>query len=208
MRWLICLVLSAAPASAESALDWLVARSAPAIIGETGTWTTPTGTVLAADPLTLFGTENPIAGLPDTPATVLGFYPLDSPGRTGLMALIWSDDPVVCGEDVATIGVDAGLAAFLAPPDLRVLESYRDEWGDLYAGPYAEQIDTSYPGPTLIDLPGASGFPLSGSGWGDGGYPVATLKDASGRVTALYAQFITAEGADWLLPSPCVDSTS
>ena len=146
--------------------------------------------------------------LPDTPATVLGFYPLDSPGRTGLMALIWSDDPVVCGEDVATIGVDAGLAAFLAPPDLRVLESYRDEWGDLYAGPYAEQIDTSYPGPTLIDLPGASGFPLSGSGWGDGGYPVATLKDASGRVTALYAQFITAEGADWLLPSPCVDSTS
>ncbi|MDX8351031.1 hypothetical protein [Cognatiyoonia sp. IB215182] len=208
MRAALCLLLGAAPASAESALDWLVARSVPVSVGEAGTWVTPSGTVLAADPLTLFGIESPISGLPETTATVLGFYPVDSPGRTALMALIWSDAPVVCGEDVSTIGVDTGLAAFLAPSDVPVLLDYMKEWDTLYAGSYAEQIDTLYPGPMLIDLPGASGFPLSGSGWGDGGYPVATLKDEEGQVTALYTQFITGEDADWLLPTPCEDSTS
>lgn len=208
MRWIAVIALMPGLAQAESALDWLVARSAPALVGEAGFWTTASGTVLAVDPLTLFGAETPIKDLPTTQASVHGFYPLTDPGRTGVMALVWSDAPVVCGEDVATIGVDTGLAAFMSPADIAALHAYEDKWDDLYAGPYAEQIDASYPGPTLIDLPGGSGFPLSGSGWGDGGYPVATLKDASGRVTALYTQFITAEGEDWLLPPPCADSTS
>ncbi|WP_373636719.1 hypothetical protein [Yoonia sp. BS5-3] len=208
MKWIVPLVVTAMPANAESALEWLTTRSAPAIVAEAGTWTTPSGIAYAIDPLTLFGGDNPIADLPQTAATIVGFHPLDVTDRVSLMALIWSDQPVLCGDDVATIGVDTGLAAFVGPSDLPVLENYGAQWETLYAGPYAEQIDAFYPGPILIDLPGASGFPLSGSGWGDGGYPVATLKDAEGRVTALYTQFITAEGEDWLLPSPCADGTS
>lgn len=169
-----------------------------------GEWTPEGGLVHATDPLTLWqtGPDAPLLAVPDAPARVIGLIDRID-GRAAVMALVWSDAPVVCGEDLATIGVDTGLAGFLTPADVVALEAYSDPSLGPYHGSYAAQLDAEAPTvPLIAVLPEGARFPVSGSGWGDGGYPVASLRDAGGGMVALYAQFLSGSD-DWLLPPAC-----
>ena len=208
---LILPALGAGPTCAgPEALGWLRdGLGFETSLSEAGTWAATEGALFAADPLTLFGTEGATITVPKEPARLIGLHETEFEGRTAVMALIWSDAAPVCGEDLATIGVDTGLAGFLPPEAVTALDACAEAFGgDLYQRSYADQIDRLYPGPFLAQLPHGTRFPISGSGWGDGGYPVASLIDADSGMVALYAQFITSEGADWLLPPPCDFPTS
>ncbi len=203
------------PLAAQDAISWL--QAGLALDGlETvtaGKWHPEGGAIHATDPLTLWqtGPDAPLLAVPDAPARIVGLIHSEVYGdavdrRGAALVLVWSHATVQCGVDLSTIGVDTGLAGFLTPADVAALDAYGQAHRDLYDGPYAEQIDSLYPGPFLADLPGGLSFPVSGSGWGDGSYPVASLYDADGNMVALYAQFITAEGRDWTLPPPCEDA--
>ena len=172
-----------------------------------GQWVANDGHVFGIDPLTLFGANRAPISVPTTEAAVIGLNQADPDERTAILALVWSDAPFVCGQDAGFIGVDTGLAAFATASEIAALEKYARDHGDLYAGTYAEQIDNLYPGPFLAELPDGTRLPLSGSGWGDGGYPVTALFDADGDMIALFAQFITA-GDDWLTPPTCTKRIS
>jgi hypothetical protein len=171
-------------------------------------WHPRGGEIFATDPLTLWQTGSDVETLsvPDAPAQVIGLLERDQ-GRAAAMALIWSDADVACGEDLSTIGVDTGLAGFLTPADVIALDAYAARHRDLYDGTYAEQLDAAVPTiPFVVTLPDGTRFPVSGSGWGDGGYPVASLYDAAGNMVALYTQFIGGT-EEWLLPQPCANPT-
>ncbi|MBF9044778.1 DUF4241 domain-containing protein [Rhodobacterales bacterium HKCCE4037] len=216
IRFAAALALCATPLAAQDALTWLeTGIGLETVRVEAGIWHPVGGAIHATDPLTLWqtGPEAETITVPDTPARVVGLRRDEPYGDTvdprgAVLALIWSDADVLCGEDLATIGVDTGLAGFMTPADVRALDAYAEQHRDLYDGVYADQIDTLYPGPFLTDLPGGIAFPVSGSGWGDGGYPVASLIDADGNMVALYTQFMGAEGEEWLLPPPCTDPIS
>lgn len=190
-----------APAAGQDAVTWLRDNiGLPTNLHSIETWHPRGGEIYATDPLTLFQTEGATFTVPDAPARLIGLLERTQ-GRAAIMALIWSDAPVACGEDLATISVDTGLASFITPADL---EAYR-AFGTLLD---TNQIDGTLPTvPFVVRLPGGAWFPTSGSGWGDGSYPVASLRDADGTMVALYAQFIT-DGQDWLLPPPCATLTS
>ena len=165
-------------------------------------WHPRGGQLYATDPLTLWQTEGETLSVPNRPARLIGLLERDQ-GRAALMALIWSNADVVCGEDLSTIGVDTGLAGFLTPANVRALNAYADPSMGTYHGTYAEQLDAAIPTiPFIARLPSGATFPVSGSGWGDGGYPVASLYDAQGNMVALYTQFIGGS-EDWLLPPSC-----
>ncbi len=165
-------------------------------------WHPRGGAIYATDALILWQAEGEPIRVPDAPARVIGLLETEQ-GRTAIFALIWSNAPVACGEDLRTIGVDTGTAAFLTPSDARALDAYADPSLGPYHGTYAEQLDAAIPTiPFIAQLPGGARFPATGSGWGDGGYPVASLYDADGNMVALYAQFIGGSD-DWLLPPPC-----
>lgn len=167
-------------------------------------WHPRGGEVFATDPLTLWQTGSDITPLrvPDAPARLVGLLERDQ-GRAAVMALIWSNAEVSCGEDLSTIGVDTGLAGFMTPADVAALDAYADPSAGPYHGTYAEQLDAAVPTvPFLPTLPDGTRFPVSGSGWGDGGYPVASLYDADDNMVALYVQFMGG-GENWLLPEPC-----
>lgn len=182
----------------------------PTHVVDAGDWSAPGGQIFATDPLTLWATEGDPIAVPTTPAEVIGLIWIDGDRRTGALQLVWSNESVVCGtEYVAVIGVDTGLAAFITPAEVAALHRYGLSYdGNLYDGPLADQIDQIYPGPFLTDLPHDLRFPISGSGWGDGGYPVSALYDANGNMVSLYAQFIAAEGREWTLPPPCANAQS
>lgn len=202
-------VAGAVPLAAEGAHEWMSARIGLEIRAvDAGAWHPVGGQVFATDPLTLLQTGPDVATLtvPDAPARILGYLEPEQ-GRAAVMALIWSDADVVCGEDLTTIGVDTGLAGFLTPSDVAALDVYADPSLGTYHGTYAEQLDAAVPTiPFIAVLPDGTRFPVSGSGWGDGGYPVASLLDAGGNMVALYAQFIGGT-EDWMLPPPCADAT-
>lgn len=207
IRVLFCIAcLVAGPAAAENALDWLIRQAGNDLRPHLGgSWHPVGGRIFASDPLTLLQTEGATLDVPDGPAALFGLLEPDQ-GRAALMALIWSDAPVACGEDLTTIAVDTGLAGFLTPSDVAALRAYSTPDEGTYHGSYAEQLDASVPTvPFIVTLPGAR-FPVSGSGWGDGGYPVARLVDEEGETIALYSQFIPADDT-WLLPPPCPGAT-
>ncbi|MEX3015681.1 DUF4241 domain-containing protein [Gymnodinialimonas hymeniacidonis] len=203
LRPLAVLAAVCGPAQAQDATNWLrQGIGMPTDLHVSDMWRPRGGEIYATDPLTLWQTEGATLSVPDAPARLIGLLERDQ-GRAALMALIWSNADVVCGEDLSTIGVDTGLAGFVTPANVRALDAYAASEGDLYAGTYAEQLDDPIPTiPFIARLPSGATFPVSGSGWGDGGYPVASLYDAQGNMVALYAHFIPS-GDEWLLPPPC-----
>ncbi len=201
-------LLAAAPSQAQDAVNWLRRGiDMPSDLHISNMWHPRGGQLYATDPLTLWQTEGETLRVPDAPARLIGLLEREQ-GRTAAMALIWSEADVVCGEDLSTVGVDTGLAGFLTPANVAALEAYSDPSQGPYHGTYAEQLDATIPTiPFIVELPSGATFPVSGSGWGDGGYPVASLYDADGNMVALYAQFMGGT-EDWLLPAPCADPTS
>ncbi|PRY94540.1 hypothetical protein BCF33_0131 [Hasllibacter halocynthiae] len=134
MRLLAALFLVALPAAAKAepgALAWIRAGSSPADeVVKAGIWHPLGGTVLAIDPLTLLGSVHDPIPVPDRPARgVFGLRNLESGARTSAMMLVWSDAAPVGGEDLSTIGVDTGLAAFATPKDVEGLERHADDQG-------------------------------------------------------------------------------
>lgn len=194
-------ILTGAPAMAQDALSWMRAQTPPgSTLTNAGSWAAPTGRLYATDPLTL-GQTSTALNVPTTTAQVLGLVEPDQ-GRTASLALVWSDAPIVCGDDLGWIGVDSGLAGFLTPKAVAAVEKIARIHGNSYAGDYAEQLETKTPTPaTIIDLPGAR-FPVAGSGWGDGGYPVIALYGAEHDIIALITIFIP-KGDAWPLPPSC-----
>jgi len=209
MRLVHCLpVLLALPFAAAAEPDartWFTENlSIPTRAETSGAWHPMGGRLHATDPLTLWGVDGPPLPVPDQTAEMFILYATESgEDSVGLFALIWSNAPVACGEDLGSVPVDTGLAGFLTPDDVTALERYGQRYGDnLYDGPYAEQIEKNWSGPFLAELPGGTHFPITSSGWGDGFYPVFGLLDQDGEMIALYMQFIT-DGQEWLVPPVC-----
>ncbi len=210
MRAVVAVTLTALPAAAQDATSWLAQGiNMPSDLHVSGPWHPRGGQIFATDPLTLWqtGLDVETITVPDTPARVVGLLETEE-GRTAVMALIWSDAPVICGDDLTTIAVDTGLAAFLTPSDVAALDAYAHPSDGPYHATYAQQLDAVVPTiPFIVALPDGTRFPISGTGWGDGGYPVASLYDADGNMVALYAQFMGG-AEEWHLPTPCTDQTS
>ncbi|MEX3015682.1 hypothetical protein [Gymnodinialimonas hymeniacidonis] len=186
---------------AKNALAWLQDGIAmPTTLYEAGTWRVPGGVIFPTDPLGLWQAfEEPGIRVPTDAARIVGLLE-ESQDRTAILAFIWSHAPVFGGDDVCTIASVCGLAGFLTPEDVDAVQTYGDPEGTPYHGMYKDQLDAKLPTPpTLVSLPAGNRFPISGSGWGNGKYPVASLTDADGTMLALYTQFIGG-GENWLLP--------
>ncbi len=165
------------------------------------------GGVIAADPLTFFSAAAwPAIPAPAGPAQFIVALDAET-GRVSKALLVFSAAPVACGRDETTLGVDTGLAAFLDQPTAHALANLAqavspdrniyDDWFHGLHGSAGVLAD-------LVPLPSGELVPMTSSGWGDGGYPVASLSDAEGRMVALYADFMGInEDGDWLLPEDC-----
>lgn len=216
MRWpagLAALVL-ALPAAAETAsrgdgaVAWLRNRTGHALdVQAIGPVAIAPGGVIVVDPLTYStGYDWPFLAVPEGQAQFLVALDAES-GRVSKAALVFSDAPVACGHDEATVGVDTGLAAFLDRPAAAALEADSQALGpgrDIYNDWFDALIGETHVVKEMVPLPSGTRFPMMSSGWGDGGYPVASLSDAEGRMVAIYVDFMGMnEDGDWLLPPEC-----
>ncbi|WP_112309282.1 DUF4241 domain-containing protein [Pseudogemmobacter bohemicus] len=193
--------------SAIGSLAWLRGQSDfPLEFRDAGRITIAPGGIVAADPLTWSDDwDLPEIGTPTGEARFILALD-DGQGRVSQAMLIFSDAAPVCGDDVATIPVDTGLASFLDPVMREALNrSYEMiDPEDLYSGWFEDLIGETWVVGHILPLPDKTLIPMTSTGWGDGGYPVARLKSASGEVVALYADFMGKNDAgDWLLPNAC-----
>ena len=192
-------------AKAQDSAAWIAANSrGPVVIEEVAKIEIGTE-VFAVDPLT-FGLDDalPPIAVPSGPARFVAFWNADI-GLYSTAALIFSDAPPLCGQDVGYIGVDTGTAAFL---DRRMATALSDVADALEADNcrvydclLADQMgDEAFA--KLLKLPDGTRFPAMTTG-GDGGFPVVMLQDGQGRATALYADFLGRDDGEWLLPPAC-----
>ncbi len=193
------------------AIDWLISQTArPLDLRKVGSYT-PNGPLIGVDPLTYVADYKwPYADVPAGPAT---FYALidREDGRVSKAVLVFSGTAPTCGADLATIPVDTGTGAFLDRDTAAELDALgaklADQGKDLYNDFLMEKMGDSSDYADFITLPQGHRFPIFGTGWGDGRYPVASLTDGAGQVIALYADFMGAdEKGTWLLPPPCTTS--
>lgn len=200
--------MTAAEVAQTGSLGWLQAQSDFALeFRDVGVISIAPGGVMAVDPLTWSeGWDLPWIEVPAGEARFL--LALDAgAGRVSKALLVFSDAVPVCGADVATIAVDTGLASFFDHSMARAVTRSADLLGpgkDLYNDWFDAMISETWVVGHILDLPDKTLIPITSTGWGDGGYPVARLHSASGGVVALYADFMgkNAEG-DWLLPPDC-----
>ncbi|VDC31351.1 DUF4241 domain-containing protein [Pseudogemmobacter humi] len=217
---LLALLLSAGPALADmpgspiadpgttGALAWMAGESAlPLDFRTAGPVAVAPGGVIVVDPLTYDpGYGWPFIAAPSGEARlILAIDPAEQ--RVSKAMLVFSDAPVLCGADVATVGVDTGLVSFLDQPMSEALGRAQTVLGpgkDLYNDWFHELIGEIWVVGHLLPLPDGTVIPMSSSGWGDGGYPVVALQSGTGQVVAIYADFMGRnEAGDWLLPASC-----
>lgn len=180
-------------------------------IQEVASLTLAEGGLIVADALIADGFDQyTVISAPAGPARlVVAFDPAED-GRPSKAMLVFSAAPVVCGHDVATVGIDTGLAGFFDRPTLVAMTRDAAALGpgkDLYNDWFHGLIGQTPVVAGLVALPSGGAVPMVSSGWGDGGYPVATLNGAGGEVLAVYVDFMgrNADG-DWLLPAPCTSA--
>ncbi|MEZ5796683.1 MAG: DUF4241 domain-containing protein [Paracoccaceae bacterium] len=212
----LSLAAAALPASAQDgaagrpgALDWMAAQTAlPLNFHVVGTLDLAEGGVIAVDPLMY----DPAVDWPAIPAPAGLAYLVvaldDESQRISKALLVFSDAAPVCGHDETTLGVDTGLAAFLDPPRAAALAAdgaaLAAAGKDIYNDWFDAQIGQTHVVAHLLPLPSGTEIPIVSSGWGDGGYPVASLADDQGRMVALYADFMGKDDeGTWLLPVEC-----
>lgn len=211
----LSLLVLTAPATGQAqplddigALAWVRSMTGfPLEMRAIGEVTIAPGGVIAADPLTFFSAAAwPAIPAPAGPAQFIVALDAET-GRVSKALLVFSAAPVACGRDETTLGVDTGLAAFLDQPTADALANLAqavspdrniyDNWFHGLLGSTGVLAD-------LVPLPSGELVPMTSSGWGDGGYPVASLSDAKGRMVALYADFMGInEDGGWLLPEDC-----
>lgn len=165
------------------------------------------GGVIVVDPLTYSGSSDwPFLSIPEGQAQFVVALDAKS-GRVSKAMLVFSDAPVTCGHDEATVPVDTGLAAFLDRPTAAALDADALALGpdkDIYNDWFHALIGETHVVKEMVPLPSGIRFPMMSSGWGDGGYPVASLSDAEGRMVALYVDFMGMnDKGEWLLPPEC-----
>ena len=210
--WRFALALLATPAfggDIPGAAAWLAQNTAtPLELRSAGSYTVSGGAIIVADPLTYAPHPNWVwIKVHDGKARL---YLMIDPetDRVSKAALVFSDAAPVCGHDEATVGVDTGLAAFLNRADATELDTTGNEFADagkdIYNDWFHERISHASFRGKVLPLPKGGKVAMTTTGWGDGGYPVASLSDANGKIVAVYADFMgrNAEGT-WLLPKEC-----
>ena len=186
----------------------MLAQSALPLRFETvGPYAVPSGAILAVDPLT-YGPapEWHQIVVPKGEAEVMVALDPET-GHVSKALMVFSDASVACGHDETSIPVDTGLAAFLDLGSAAALTMEGERLGpeaDIYNNWFAAQIDDKPVVRDMVSLPSGHRFPMTSTGWGDGVYPVASLRDAEGTLIAVYTDFMgrDAEGT-WLLPQEC-----
>ena len=188
--------------SSLSATDWIL-RNTNATLEVTvaGPLPTPEGKACIIDPLVF--AQGPVwVNIPKEGGEVTVFHDTQH-GRNSKLALIFPGGPVAGGADVATCGVDAGMASIFTPATHDAMATILNSKPDMTASDaYFLDFDDPLGGERMIvPLPDGTPIPYIHSGWGDGGYPVFTLTDASGQVVALYTDFMGKDkNGTWLTP--------
>ena len=99
-----------------AARDWILTETQAKLeITEAGSLPTPDGKVTFLDPLAFFQSPTWI-DVPRSEGAVVVFHDVDE-GRNSKLAIVFSDSPVTGGADVATCGVDAGMASIFHAAD-------------------------------------------------------------------------------------------
>ena len=213
MRHALLLITSllAGPALADrpAGVDgWIDAQSqSPLQWDHVGSVDIAPGGVIVVDPLTYgAGLDWPFIPTPSGRAAFMVARDAEY-GRVSKAVLLFADGVVVCGHDEATVGVDTGLAAFLDAPRAAALVTDGEAFGanaNMYDDWFADLIDDRPVVADLVPLPSGTAIPMMSSGWGDGGYPVASLRDKDGAMIALYVDFMGRDDeGNWLLPPEC-----
>lgn len=201
-----------APARAETppaAIDWLIAAASDP--GRTATrlgeYQLDGSGVVALDPLTGFATPP----APDLPQGLAGVYIViahqDGYDDTAALMLTLSDAAPVCGASLGVFGVDTGLAALANLTDVKRLDAYGRILERTGSDPFdalEPQLPMEEPA-SFVTLPDGTRFPVSRSGYGDGGYEFFRLNDAQARPVALYVDFIGNHKGEWIDPPPCAN---
>lgn len=201
--------LLALPAFGQTAVEWVVKNTdVPLQVEEVAKLTMAPGGLVVADALIAdqFEYFTRIA-TPAGPARFVVAIDKAQDGRPSKAMLVFSDAPVACGQDVATVGIDSGLAAFFDRATLKAvnhdgaaLGPGKDIYNDWFYALIGDKPVVAGP----VPLPSGAVVPMVSSGWGDGAYPVATLNDANGQIVAVYADFMGRDDeGTWLLPPPC-----
>ncbi|WP_374637479.1 hypothetical protein [Paracoccus sp. (in: a-proteobacteria)] len=204
----------AAPAAARidtrpPAIDWLIAASSDP--GRTtirlGEYQLDGSGVVALDPLTGMATP-PAPGLPATKAQVyIVMAHQDGFDDAAAIVLSLSRAAPVCGASLGVVGVDTGLVALANLTDVKMLDAYGrilDSTGSDTFTALETQLPMEQPA-SFVTLPDGTRFPVSRSGYGDGGYEFFRLNDAQARPVALYVDFIGDHKGEWIDPPPCAN---
>jgi hypothetical protein len=202
-----CAVSLASPVLGEEnpSLVWILSQSGvPLSVHEIGQMTVRGSEMIAADSLTADAQYDwPWIAVPEGEARVVALY--DQEELTySKAAMIFTPAAPVCGDDVGLMFVDTGTGAFLDRSSMRSLEALDATMAadcNLYDCFIAKQV-TDARFAKMIKLPDGTGYPAFSTGYGDGAYPVFLLRDADGKPTALYADFLGTT-VDWLTPPPC-----
>jgi hypothetical protein len=123
------------------------------------------------------------------------------------IVLALSDAAPVCGASLGAFGVDTGLAALANLTDVKMLDAYGRVLASTGSDTYtALEMQLPLEDPArFVTLPGGTRFPVSRSGYGDGGYEFFRLNDAQARPVALYVDFIGDRKGEWIDPPPCAN---
>ncbi len=188
-----------------AAVQWIVAQTDAALeICEAGPFPTPSGQVAILDPLCLMQALEPnLVPVPPEGGRVVVFHD-SAEGRNSKLALVFSDADVAGGNDVATCGVDAGMASVFTPETHAAILEFATslgEDGNIYDDYFCRFDDPAGGERKIVNLPDGTPVPYVHSGWGDGGYPVFTLTDSNGNLCAVYVDFMGRnEDGEWLTP--------
>ncbi|MEX3015683.1 hypothetical protein [Gymnodinialimonas hymeniacidonis] len=110
-------------------------------------------------------------------------------GAHAILALVFSDAPVSCAEEVGTFPLDTSMAAFMTGPDADALYAYGESIAETGEDP--AQFTGNPLGPdhaTMIMLPNGATFPAAAVQF-EGDFPLYAFYDADGELTALAGLF-------------------
>jgi hypothetical protein len=198
---------TAAAADQNPSVAWILAGSGtPLVVNEVGEVNVRGTELIGVDGLT-FGPSDgwPWFAVPEGPADIVAFFH-EQDIAYHKAAIIFSNRPPVCGEDVGMMQVDSGTGAFLDRQTAEALVKFGASMKadcDLYSCLIAKQVP-DHIFAQILRLPDGTTYPAFSTGYGDGTYPVFLLRDADGAATAAYVDFTGIAGTyEWLAPLAC-----